>query len=120
MSAVELRAAFSFLPHIHALLTAMQYSSDPTQHSHHTTALLSHFSAAHSLLASLPAIAVSVAEQQAHYDRLCAVRDKKRELLKRYKIDVTDATEQPGGTGAAGSRQAESTVGRADAMEVEV
>lgn len=87
----------------------MQYSADPTQTTHHTTALLSHLTSAHSLLATLPAMAVSSVEQQAEYERLCTVRSKKRELLGRYNIDVRQQ--------AAGEEEDEEGGGAA-AMEV--
>ena len=98
----------------------MQYSSDSAQHSQHTAGLLSHFSSAHSLLVSLPAIAVSAAEQQAEYDRLCAVRDKKRELLRRYKIEVSDEGQRQAGMGAAVAQKTETldNGGGTRAMEV--
>lgn len=116
MSAAEPHDAFSFLPHIHALLTAMQYSSEPTQRTQqqHATALLAHLTRAHSLLATLPAIAVSSAEQRVEYDRLCEVRDRKRELLARYNIRMTGT-----GDGAdAGQKQERAEEEGSMAMEV--
>ena len=119
MSAAELRAAFSFLPPIHTLLTTLQYSADPSQHAQHTAALLAHLSAAHSLLETLPAVKVSSVEQQAEYARLCEVRDRKRQLLRRYNIDGAESTQQLGAVEAEVKRKTEVVSdGGAAAMEL--